>query len=955
VARNLCVFGAARLLLTLAAGDNRAAVARVAGRCALDASCDVAHKALSWCAALWEETLHSHTLRENGGEARLVVSDKPWPATQLSPEHDTPLYLFSRSASVSPFALLQQQSARSLQRALLADDLFLDGIMASVAIGLAGTVAAATTATPSTTAAAAPTGGAVAARSSALRAGRRASLTGSDAVMDLFSSGGIARDAALAADARSLAASAAGVAPDDEAAVVAHAQVLGEALALLTTMASDVATAPMLKAQLRAAHWELLAVVVATPVLSDELAAAVRDALSALLGCLGRDNALADQLLFRVVDSARTVAQSPAWLPSRDGVDAAADADAVAERMSRTALAVTARCLIRAATGQRPRAPRRRDAVVARRQAWVALLHSLSSEAFGSEGAEPTRRRRRAVSAEQLPLFLFTFHAIDSDERARRARAQCASKLVTWCCSWRSTAARRCSASRRRASWRCCATCCCTRAASAELGAAAGGAGTRPTRCAVAERLCGGASASATTPCALASLDAHLLGERRGDMALMGSAPGELVRRLAQLMTAALASPDAAWGGLLAEHCWQLVSALSLCRASSPLRTAAAERLPVLDLLRCCRQCAPPPTTAPTLARVADAPLWSRDDAGRLGPGRDAPLRGAVRRRRVADRCAGERARCALAPRWLRAARRALREPTLPCCACCSCSAAAWCAHRRVWRSPTRRTRPTTPIARWCSTRHRHRRLERARRCCGALGDGQSRDAGDDPPCRRRRRSTALVPLGLRRRRARGDCCTCRCCSRRARCPSRRRTACRVAARSYQVALWHAVLRRLGASAGVARPTMPPSLLLLERSCPLAQLPPTSRHAARCTICRQCTTSWRCRVCARFELAPLRAWRRAVQTRVRGALVGPLRSVCRSMLLYANAPRGRVDLQWFFAVAEPTLRVPTRRRCSTCCSPAWRAAGRRARRCARARLMLCHLLLTATPTTRPTS
>jgi hypothetical protein len=124
VARNLCVFGAARLLSALAAGDNRVAIACVVGRSGLDASCDVAHMALAWCAALWEETLHAYTLRENGGEAKLVVSDKPWPATQLSPEHNAALPLFPRSPNAPPFALLQQQSARVLQRALLADDVF---------------------------------------------------------------------------------------------------------------------------------------------------------------------------------------------------------------------------------------------------------------------------------------------------------------------------------------------------------------------------------------------------------------------------------------------------------------------------------------------------------------------------------------------------------------------------------------------------------------------------------------------------------------------------------------------------------------------------------------------------------------------------------------------------------------------------------------------------------------
>jgi hypothetical protein len=890
VARNLCVFGAARLLLTLAAGDNRAAVAHVAGRCALDASCDVAHKALSWCAALWEETLHSHTLRENGGEARLVVSDKPWPATQLSPEHDTPLFLFSRSATAVPFALLQQQSARSLQRALLADDLFLDGIMASVAVGLAGTVAAASTAPVATAvASAAPTAvvASVASRASASRVARRASLTGSDVVQDLFSSGGIARDAAVAADARSLAASAAVDA--DEPAVVAHALVLGEALALLTTMTSDAATAPMLKAQLRAAHWELLAVVAATPSLSDELAAAARGALSALLGCLGRDNALADQLLFRVVASARTVAQSPSWLPARDGVDAVPTLMPWPSRMSRTALAVSALCLVRAASGARPRVPPSGVAPLSLvGQTWTALLHSLASDAFATTVVQRDADAGASVSlAEQLPLFLFTFHAIDNDDERAALVRHCASRLndVVLQLAQHSGQALQCEPAARVV---------------ALLRYVLLHASSQPSAALLdwmRDTLSGERPATAATP--LVAFDNSALPASGAAMALMGSAPGELLRRLAQLMTAALASCNAACGTVLAEHCWQLVAALDL---ASELAAAqgAADRLPVLDLfalLQHVRNADDATTLAASLARLfghATTLAESGQGATRLY----AVLCGAAT-----------------------ATMEAMRSPALGAALVARGAAGvnemyfAVLRLLRVQRSRLVRSQAQLALANTPHASNDAYRalLSRAIECndpsvlgalLAAIGDGAALPAA----------VTLASPSvdGL--------------LPRPARTSDKRESALHAAvvqmesasvtelsplgvahARALVTSLFSTLCYCASVRSAPSEIDDATKLLLLDAVCPLAQTASGAVEALALHDLPQVYDVVALAEFARVALSPTAA-SDAVQTRVRAALAAPLLTLCRSIVLLANAPRGRVDLQWFFDVAEPTLR-----------------------------------------------
>ena len=970
VARNVCVFGAARVLATLAATDDRAAISRLVGRGQGDASCDLAFNAVTWCAALWDETAHSFTLREQGGDAKLVVSDRPWPATQLSPEDEQPIYLFAPSPVALPFALLQQHSPRTLQRALLGDATFLDGIFACVALGFAGlsqtrvkpstAVAVAASSAPSAAAAATPARAASGIKAPPAPARATLSASSGDQVIDLFGNDNLMQvdaekaaatkpatskpAAAAAAAAAPVAAptsaaapaSASSAAADDAAAP--YAQLLVDTLRLLATMASDSATAPMFKAQLRDSHLELLAFVAAQAPLSDAQSVFVRAAWSAILHCLGHESAVGDRVVFRVVGACR----SP-HMPSRAGSDVLPTLTPWPSAMSRAALAVVARCLIRSATVAA--AP---DQLSLVGQAWVALVHSLSSEAFGSEVAPPTHVGG-VLLGEQLPMFLFIFHAIDSDNERRALLTRCSIALVSVVQSLaqHGSQALRCEPAAHVVALLRYAALHAAVPPSAALVAWMQAALSDATDTLPPVAAGFAVSASATrSPCALASLDALALAPiDTATSVLIGGAPGDLLRRLAQLMTAALASPDAVKGGFLAESCWQLLSALSLSRELTAITAADRQRLPVLELLtllEAVRSDAKASAVVGALVSLVGH-ATTLADSGQGATRLFAVLCGTAVS--LIDALANKRAL------WLRAALVARGRPALRDLQ--SALLRLLLLQRgRLLRAQVCLAVADTPFATNGAVRKllQHALDSGDSHVFGALARALGNNVraempatvGAVPPLD----VAALAPLGLQHGgefEATLHVSVLQQASTLPEPPTPHSV-------SLSLALVKSLLYTLGhvaRSSELSPSDDATSMLLLEAVGPLLDaLPPMLRNALLPTSTPVVRSLMALTELARFELAPLRAGD-ALDSRLRGSLVGPLRSVCHTMLLYANAPRGRADLVWFFRVAEPSLRGGADAPplldllLASLVRSGLDAPGLRARA-----LMLCHLLLT---------
>jgi hypothetical protein len=603
--------------------------------------------------------------------------------------------------------------------------------------------------------------------------------------------------------------------------------------------------------------------------------------------------------------------------------------------MSRTALAVTALCLLRASTGQRPRAPASGEPPLSLvGQSWMALLHSLASDAFATPvvaaAASSAASSVPSVSsdaggasvslAEQLPLFLFAFHAIDSDDERHALVRYSASKLndVVLQLAQRGGQALQCEPAARVVAL--------LRYVLLHSSCQPSGALLDWVRAVLANER------PALAP--LTAFDGDIaLPASAASMALMGSAPGELVRRLAQLMTAALTSNGSACSSMLAEHCWQLVTASDLASELGAL--GAADRLPVLDLfalLHHMRAGDEAPTLAASLTRLfghATILAESGQGATRLY----AMLCGAASA--VFDALSGRALTAALVARGA-----------------ASVNELYFAVLRLLHAQRSRLVRSQAQLA-LANTPHANNDAYRTLVCraiacrdssvldalLAALGDGAALPA-----------TAELAPLsldGLVSPSLRGAAL-------------RETTVHAVVLHQAQAvvelspqgiarerALVVSLLARCATLQSVRAPAPAPDdatkLLLLETAYPLAQSGDSSRVDALALYdLPQVYDVVALAEFARTALTP-GAPGDAVQTRVRAALTLALLGMCRSMVLLANAPRGRVDLQWFFTVAEPTLRVDAPPLHDLLLASVARQPADAATLCAR-ETVLCHLL-----------